>query len=111
VALLVKKDGSRRFCGDYRPLNAHIGQDSFPMLLIDDVLDQLGEYAWFTTLGLRSRFCQISMALEDMKKTTVIIKSSLYEWNVMPFELKNVANIFLRIVVEGLEKLVPQGFY
>jgi hypothetical protein len=51
------------------------------------------------------------MALEDMKKTTVIIKSSLYEWNVMPFELKNVANIFLRIVVEGLEKLVPQGFY
>jgi hypothetical protein len=50
------------------------------------------------------------MALEDMKKTIVIIKSSFYEWNVMPFELKNATKFFLRTMVEGLEQLVPQGF-
>jgi len=34
------------------------------------------------------------MALDDVKKTTVITKSSLYEWNVLPFKLKNVISTF-----------------
>ncbi len=44
VTLKVKKDGSRWFCGDYRPLNAQTRRDSFTMPLIDDVLDQLGKF-------------------------------------------------------------------
>jgi len=68
VTLLVKKDGNKRFCGDYRPLNAHTRRDSFPTPLIDDVLDQLGESAWFTTLDFQSRFWQISLAPKNMKK-------------------------------------------
>jgi len=39
VTLPVKKDGNRRFCGDYRPLNAQTRQDSFPMPLVEDVID------------------------------------------------------------------------
>ncbi len=39
VTLPVKKDGSRHFCGDYRPLNAQIRRDSFPMPLVEDVID------------------------------------------------------------------------
>jgi len=39
VTLLVKKDGSRHFCGDYRPLNAQTHRDSFPMPLVEDVID------------------------------------------------------------------------
>jgi hypothetical protein len=34
------------------------------------------------------------MAFDDVKKTTMITKSSLYEWNMMPFELKNATNTF-----------------
>jgi hypothetical protein len=37
VNLLVKRDGSRQFCGDYRPLNLQTRNDSFPMPLIDNV--------------------------------------------------------------------------
>ncbi len=39
VILPVKKDGSRRFCGDYRPLNTQTRQDSFPMPLVNDVIN------------------------------------------------------------------------
>jgi hypothetical protein len=39
VTLPAKKDGSRRFCGDYRPLNAQTRRDSFPMPLVEDVID------------------------------------------------------------------------
>jgi hypothetical protein len=38
VTLLVKKDGSRSFCGDYRPFNLQTRRDSFPMPLVDDVI-------------------------------------------------------------------------
>jgi hypothetical protein len=41
VILLVKKDGSWRFCGHYHPLNFEMRQDYFPMPLIEDVLSQL----------------------------------------------------------------------
>jgi hypothetical protein len=52
VTLLVKKDGSRRFCGDYQPFNAQTRWDSFPMPLVEDVINQLGSSAWFTALDL-----------------------------------------------------------
>jgi len=52
VTLPVKKDGSMRFCGDYRPLNVQTRRDSFPMPLVKDVISQLGKSVWFTTLDL-----------------------------------------------------------
>ncbi len=39
VTLPVKKHGSRCFCGDYRPLNVQSRRDSFPMPLVEDVID------------------------------------------------------------------------
>ncbi len=85
VTLLIKKDGSRRFCGDYQPLNTQTCWDSFPMPLVDDVINQLGKSSLFTTLDLHFSFWQIQMVPEDMKKTTLIMKIGLYNWKVMPF--------------------------
>ncbi len=96
VTLPIKKDGSMRFCGDYRPLNLQTRRDSFPMPLVDDVISQLGKSAWFTALDLQSGFWQIRMALEDKKKTALITKIGLYDWTVMPFGLKNATSTFTR---------------
>jgi hypothetical protein len=79
ITLLAKKDGSRRFCGDYRPLNAQTRRDSFPMPLVEDVIDQLGNSTWFIALDLQSGFWQIRMAPEDVKKTALITKTGLYD--------------------------------
>jgi hypothetical protein len=43
------------------------------------------------------------MSPKDMKKTTVIIKLGLYEWNVMPFGLKNTTSIFSRTMDKVFE--------
>jgi len=99
VTLPIKRDGSRRFCGDYRPLNMQTRRDSFPMPLVDDVISQLGKSTWFTTLDLQSSFWQIRMAPEDMKKTTLITKT------VIPFGLKNVTNTFTRIMLTIFKEL------
>ncbi len=105
VTLPVKKDGSRCFCGDYRPLNAQTRRDSFLMPLVEDVIDQLGKSSWFTTLDLQSGFWQIRMVPEDMKKTTLITKTGLYDWTVMPFGLKNAMSTFTRTMSEVFKDL------
>ncbi len=79
VNLPLKKDGSRRFCGDYQPFNTQTHWDSFPMPLVDDVINQLGKSSWFIALDLQSIFWQIQMAQEDMKNTTLITKTRLYD--------------------------------
>ncbi len=79
VTLLIKRDGSRHFCGDYQPLNMQMCRDSFPMLLVDYVISELGKSTWFTAVDLQPSFWQIRMALEDMKKTTLITNIGLYD--------------------------------
>jgi hypothetical protein len=41
------------------------------------------------------------MALDDVKKTSAIIKSGLYQWNMMPFGLMNATNTFSHTMVDG----------
>jgi hypothetical protein len=56
VTLPIKRNESRQFCGDYRPLNLQTRWDSFPMPLVDDVISQLGKSTWFSALDLQSGF-------------------------------------------------------
>jgi hypothetical protein len=54
--LLIKKDGSRCFCGDYHLLNTQTHRDVYPMPLIDDVFSQMDVAKWFTTLDCKVAF-------------------------------------------------------
>jgi putative transposase len=105
VTLPVKKDGSKCFCGNYRPLNAQTRRDSFPMPLVEDVISQLGNSSWFIALDLQSGFWQIRMAPKDMKKTALITNTGLYDWTVMPFGLKNATSMFTRTMSEVFKDL------
>jgi hypothetical protein len=50
------------------------------------------------------------MAPENMRKTIIITKSGFYEWNVMPFGLKNATNIFSRMMAEVFKDWKNQLF-
>ena len=47
VVLVTKKDGSTRFCVDYRRLNSLTIKDAYPLPRIDDSLRLLGNQQWF----------------------------------------------------------------
>ncbi len=47
IVMVQKKDGSKRFCVDYRKLNDLTVKDSYPIPRIDDTLDQLAGAQWF----------------------------------------------------------------
>ena len=54
VVLVTKKDGSTRFCVDYRRLNSLTIKDAYLLPRIDDSLRLLGNQQWFSTMDLAS---------------------------------------------------------
>lgn len=70
LVLLVKKDGSWRFCVDYRALNVVIVKDCFLIPIVDELLYELGGARWFSKLDLLQGYHQILMREEDVSKTT-----------------------------------------
>ena len=94
VVLVPKKDGSLRFCVDYRRLDAKTPAYSYPLPRMDNCIDSLGDAAFFTTLDCNSGYWQILVAPEDPDKTTFTTHMETFPHLRMPFGLKGAPATF-----------------
>ncbi len=99
IVMPAKKDSTglwieKRMCGDYMPLNLVTPQDRYPMPILEELFDSIGDSNIFTIVDLSQGFNQIVFTAKDRKKTTYHGSNKLWEWLVMPFGLKNAPVFF-----------------
>lgn len=112
VILVPKKgtdpEGNKlfRMCVDFRELNKVSIPYSFPLPRIEDILDQLGGSAYFSTLDLSQGFHQVLIHEEDKEKTAFSSNFGHYQYKRCPFGLKTLPGFFqslLNGILSGLQ--------
>ena len=104
IVLVKKKDGTWRFCVDFRQLNDITIKDAYPLPQVTDLIDNLSGQCYFSTLDLASGYWQVKLADESKSKTAFVIPG---EFNRMPFGLCNAVPKFQRLMSRILEGLPP----
>lgn len=102
VLLIQKKDGTWRFCVDFRRLNDLTIKNRFPVPIIEEILEELAGSKYFAKLDMRPSYHQVRMRPEDEQKTAFKTHHGHYHFKVMPFGLTNAPATFQCVMNEVL---------
>lgn len=101
IVIARKKDGTPRFCVDYRRLNSQTKDEPATLPVISETIRDLGNAKVFSSIDLKTGYWQIPMAPESKQLTAFTTPDgATYHFNVMPFGLKNAPSTFQRMMTQ-----------
>lgn len=98
IVLVKKKDGTNRFCIDFRALNKVTVFDAEPIPDTEELFARLTKARFFTKIDLAKGYWQIPVKQEDRHKTAFQTPLGLYQWTKMPFGLVSAPASFARMM-------------
>lgn len=99
VLVVGKKDGKPRFCLDSRKLNSITKKDAYSLPYISEILDNLRDAKYLSSIDLSKAFWQVPLHPEDREKTSFYVPGrGTFQFNVMPFGLTNAPATQQRLV-------------
>src|SRR6267154_693809 len=103
--LVTKKDGSKRFCIDFRKLNSVSKKINYPLPLLTDVWDSLSskKSSIFSTLDLKSGYFQVPIKKESQEKTTFVVQDGAYQFTRTPFGCQGSGGHFQLVMSDVLK--------
>ena len=96
--LVRTKDGSLRYCIDYRAVNKLTVKDAFPLPNIESCLDTLGENLYMSTLDMAASYWQLEIDEQDRHKTAFITQYGQFEHAKLALGLCNSPATFSRVI-------------
>ena len=97
IVPVKKKDGSYRFCVDFRKVNANTIADNYPLPNIEEILMRMGGAKFFSSIDASSAYHAIKVRESDRPKTVFVCAFGLFEYNRMPFGLMNAGPMYSRM--------------
>ncbi|KAL1131203.1 hypothetical protein AAG570_010821 [Ranatra chinensis] len=100
-SMIRKKDGSYRFCVDYRKVNAVTRRDAYPLPYVSHILDRLRNARYLSSLDVKSAYWPLS---EESKERTAftVPGRELFQFTRMPFGLHNSPATWQRLIDQVL---------
>ncbi len=109
IVPIAKDDNTLRVAIDYsRTINPYTRKDSFPLPLISDILDTLGNSKWFSALDLQHGYWQMPLKQEHQHLTAFTSHNQLYEFTVVPNGIVNGSSLYQRALQVILSGLSPE---
>ncbi|XP_072182256.1 uncharacterized protein [Diadema setosum] len=96
--VVEKRDGSLRFCTDYRLLNSKTKSDWYPLPRIDDCIDRVGNAKYVSKFDLLKGYWQVPLSERAKELSAFVTPDGFFQYKVMPFGMKNAPATFQRLI-------------
>jgi hypothetical protein len=106
---IKKKNGKLRPVQDYRPINEWTIKNRYPLPLIPQLIDRLGDAELITTVDIWWGYNTVQIVPEDQHKAAFITNQGLFEPMVMFFGLTNSPATFQTMMDTIFHEQIMRG--